>query len=91
MHALIGRCVWVRPLEPVPQERPDPHVVVVEPHLTIGEDVEPDVLLVADHHARCVVERLAVRRELECLEQILAGELVGEPPRPRKRSDHRRR
>src|SRR6185436_14206057 len=47
--------------------------------------------LVLDHDARRIVERLRMRGDLERLEQILAGQLVGEPGRPGVRAHHRRR
>lgn len=81
----------LRALEPVPEERPDAHVVVVEPHLAVGQDVEAGILLILDHDARRIVERLGMRRELERLEDVLAGELMREPGRARIRADHRRR
>jgi hypothetical protein len=48
------------PLEPVPEERPDAHRVVVEPHLPVGADIEAGALLLADDGADRVAERLLV-------------------------------
>ena len=90
MRQLLAR-EPLRALEPVPEEGPDAHVVVVEPHLAIGQDVEARVLLILDHDARCIVERLGVRGDLERFEHVLARELMGEPQRTRVRTHHRRR
>ena len=78
-------------LEPVPEERPDPHVVVVEPHLAVGQDVEPGLLLVAQT-PRPVASwnASAMRDDLERLEHVASLELIAKPGRPRIRPDHRR-
>jgi hypothetical protein len=78
-------------LEPVPEERADPHRVVVEPHLAVGADIEARALLLADHRAYRVAERLLVMAHLEGLADVAAVELIREPGGPRIGPDHRRR
>src|SRR5205823_7505366 len=72
-------------------KRSDPADVVVVVHLAVGDDVEPGLLLVADHSVRRVVEGLLVLDFLERDPDVAAAELLVEPARPRVGADHRGR
>jgi len=63
-------------------------VVVVEPHLAVGQDVQAGLLLVEDDRAGGVLVGLGVVGQLEGLEDVAAVELVGEPGRARVGADH---
>ena len=78
-------------LEPIPKEGANPHLVVVEPHLPVGHDVEAGALLIVDDRVHRVVEGLGVGGELERLEHVAALELMAKPRGPRVRADHRGR
>ena len=79
------------PLVHVPAERADDADVVVVAHLAVRDDVEPGVLLVADHGLGRVVVRLGVVDVLEGDAYVPTEQLVVVPVRPRVRPDHRRR
>ena len=76
------------PLVHVPAEGADHADVVVVGHLAVGDDVEPGLLLVADHRRGGVGVGLLVPHVLEGDADVAPVQLIAEPMRPRVGADH---
>ena len=63
----------------VPAEGADAPDVIVEIHLTVGDDIEPGALLIVDRHLRGVRVGLLMLHFLECDSNIAATQLLPKP------------
>ena len=80
----------VNTLIPIPDKRPDAAAIVVEPHLTVRQNIQPGLLLVLQHGADRIFKRLGMVDILERLPDIPPVQLIGKPARAGIRADHGR-